>query len=58
MLNGAVVELGKRSGIPTPGNAWLLENLRAVVADNSLWANYRGQIDKVARQALSALKTK
>lgn len=57
VLNGAVVELGKRSGIPTPGNAWLLENLRAVVADNGLWSKYRGQIDSVAQQALRALKT-
>lgn len=58
VLNGAVVALGERSGIPTPGNRWLLENLRAVVADNGLWSRYRGQIDEVARQALQALKTK
>ena len=56
VLNGAVVELGKRSGIPTPGNAWLLENLRAVVADNSLWSKYRGQIDRVAEEALKSLR--
>ena len=58
VLNGAVVELGQRCGIPTPGNAWLLQTLRAVVADNSLWSQYRGQIDRVSRQALQALKTK
>lgn len=58
VLNGAVVELGKRSGIPTPGNGWLLQTLRSVVADNSQWSRYRGQIDEVARQALQALKTK
>lgn len=58
VLNGAVVELGKRSGIPTPGNRWLLETLRSVVADNSQWSRYRGQIDEVARQAMQALKTK
>ncbi|MFN8614210.1 MAG: ketopantoate reductase C-terminal domain-containing protein [Vulcanimicrobiota bacterium] len=58
VLNGAVVRLGEKSGIPTPGNRWLLENLRAVVADPSRWPRYRGQIDEVARQALQALKTK
>lgn len=58
VLNGAVVELGKRCGIPTPGNAWLHHSLKQVVLDPSQWSRYRGRIDEVAEQALQALSVK
>ena len=58
VLNGAVVALGHRCGVPTPGNSWLHHHLKAVVKDPLQWERYRGQIDSVARQALQALKTK
>jgi 2-dehydropantoate 2-reductase len=57
VLNGAVVALGHRCGVATPGNTWLHHHLKAVVKDPLQWERYRGQIDSVARQALKALKT-
>lgn len=58
VLNGAVVQLGQRCGVATPGNAWLHQNLRSVVENPELWGQFRGQIDRVARQALDSLKAK
>lgn len=58
VLNGAVVTLGKRCGLPTPGNAWLHEQLGSVVAQQRPWEDFRGQIDTVARQAMAALSRK
>lgn len=58
VLNGAVVEMGKQAGLPTPGNAWLHQQLAEVVADPARWSATRGQIDAVARQAHAALVRK
>lgn len=54
VLNGAVVRLGQECGVATPANLWLYESLLSVVREPSLWENFRGQIDGVARQALAA----
>lgn len=58
VLNGGVVELGRACSVPTPANAWILEQLRAVVGQPERWAEVRSRGQELARQAQAAAARK
>lgn len=48
-LNGAVVEAGRRWGVPTPVNTRLTEVMTALVSGTAAWPDWRGRIDALVR---------